>query len=181
MRKVLFLFGQLTDGDVEWFARAGKMEKLEGETTIVHMGRSIENIYVILEGSFSVCFTSDFSKPAATLYSGEVVGEMSFIDARPPSASVRSDGRAIVLKLPKTLLQTKLDEDTGFAARFYRSTSMLLSDRLRQANAQVARMQAGAAGEEFEDPLEDELDPNVLEALSYAGNRFDRMLKSLRT
>ena len=181
MRKVLFLFGQLTDGDVEWLARAGTMEKLGEGTTIVHMGKSVENIYVVLEGTFSVYFTSDFSKPAATLHSGEVVGEMSFIDARPPSASVKSDGRAIVLKLPKSMLQSKLDEDTGFAARFYRSASMLLSDRLRQVNSQLARIQAGAAGAVFEDELEDELDPNVLEAVSYAGNRFDRMLRSLRS
>ncbi len=181
MRKVLYLFGQLSDSDVDWLARTGKLEKLGAGTAIVHMGKSVDNIYIVLEGTFSVFFTSDFSRSAATLHSGEVVGEMSFIDARPPSASVRSDGSALVLKISKALLQAKLDEDTGFAARFYRSTSMLLSDRLRQLNGQLARIQAGADGQELIDELEDELDPNVLEGISFAGNRFDRMLKSLRT
>ena len=137
MRKVLFIFGQLTDEDVDWLAGVGNLEKLESGATIVQRGKHIENIYIVVEGSFSVFHTSDFSTPAATLHSGEMVGEMSFIDAMPPSATVRSLGNSVVLKIPKARLQSKLDEDTGFAARFYRSTSMLLSDRLRGAQQAV--------------------------------------------
>jgi CRP-like cAMP-binding protein len=180
MRKVLFIFGQLTDEDVDWIARVGELEKLDAGMTIVHRGRNIENIYIILEGSFSVFHTADLSKSTATVHSGEVVGEMSFIDARPPSATVRSDGSALVLKISKPELQSKLDTDKGFAARFYRSTSILLSDRVRSLNRRLAQAQGGSAAE-FEDAhLEDELDPNVLEGVSFAGNRFDRMLKHLK-
>jgi CRP-like cAMP-binding protein len=179
MRKVLFILGQLTDEDVDWLARIGKMEKIKAGETIIQRGKDIENIYIVIEGSLSVFFTSDLSNPAALRYPGEMVGEMSFIDSRPPSATVGSDEGALVLRIPKTLLQGKLDEDKGFAARFYRSTSMLLSDRLRQLAKRLARLEPGVPAE-FADVMEDELDPNVLEGVSFAGNRFDRMVKSLR-
>ena len=178
MRKVLFIFGQLTDEDVDWLARVGRVEKLDAGTTIIQRGREVENIYIVLEGSFSVFYTEDFSKPEATLYAGEIVGEMSFIDARPPSATVRSDGGAMVLKIPKSELQRRLDVDTGLAARFYRSTSMLLSARLRALSQSLARLQGRAA--DADEGAEDELDPNVLDGVSLAGDRFDRMVRAVR-
>jgi CRP-like cAMP-binding protein len=180
MRKVLYIFGQLTDEDVGWMAGVGKVERLDAGATVIQRGKNVENIYIVLEGSFSVYYTADFSLPSATLHSGEMLGEMSFIDARPPSATVRSNGNALVLKISKAELQDKLNEDKGFAARFYRSTSMLLSDHLRSLSRQLAQAQGWAVPEFEGAPLEDELDPNVLEGVSFAGNRFDRMLKQLK-
>ena len=35
MRKVLFIFGELTDGDVEWLASAGERVHLDGGTLLI--------------------------------------------------------------------------------------------------------------------------------------------------
>ena len=69
-------------------------------------------------------------------------------------------------------------EDVGFAGRFYRALAILLSDRLR---ATEKRMAYGKdQGLEDEDVrLKDELDIGVLDQVSMAGDRFDRLLKSV--
>ena len=45
----------------------------------------------------------------------------------------------------------------------------------------IFRNIVGSSNLTIDDALEDELDPNVLEGVSFAGNRFDWMLKSLTT
>jgi hypothetical protein len=43
---------------------------------------------------------------------------MSFIDARPPSATVQALDNTIVLAVPRRELAAKLEQDAEFAARF---------------------------------------------------------------
>jgi len=42
MRKVLFIFSVLTDGDVEWLARAGERMQLEPGTVLIPLGARVE-------------------------------------------------------------------------------------------------------------------------------------------
>ena len=60
-------------------------------------------------------------KEVATLRSGEVLGELSFLDSRPPSASVIATTEVTVLALSRQKLNAKLAADAPFAARFYRA------------------------------------------------------------
>jgi CRP/FNR family transcriptional regulator, cyclic AMP receptor protein len=80
------------------------------------------------------------------------------------------------LFLDKRTLQRKLGEDIGFASRFYHALAILLSDRLR---ATEKRMMYGR-DRSLEDEsvrLKDELDIGVLDQVSMAGDRFERLLK----
>ncbi|MCE5335118.1 MAG: cyclic nucleotide-binding domain-containing protein [Desulfobacteraceae bacterium] len=175
MRKILYIFGQLSDEDIDWLACTGSVERVAAGTTIITRGFHVEYVYIVLEGSFAVLYTD--APPAevfAKLKSGEIIGEMSFIDAAPPSATVQAETSSLVLKIPKSDLQAKLDRDTGFAARFYRSTSILLSDRLRSLSKKMAHPEEAES-------MENELDPNAIEGISIAGKRFDAMLKQLRS
>jgi CRP/FNR family transcriptional regulator, cyclic AMP receptor protein len=178
MRKILFILGQLTDEDADWLGRSGQVVKVDAGTTIIEKGKNIEDIYIVLEGMLGVFQHAGTSARLAKLRTGEIVGEMSFIDSSPPSATVLAEENSLVLRVSKAALQTRLESDHAFAARFYRSTAMLLSDRLRKANAQLAMLR----GEPVEEGSleEDELDPNVLDSVSLAGGRFERILKKLR-
>lgn len=71
----------------------------------------------------------------ATLYAGELVGEMSFVDRHPPSATVTAGVKSSVLAIHKTALTEKIENDRGFGARFYKGVSVLLAGRLRSAYA----------------------------------------------
>jgi CRP/FNR family transcriptional regulator, cyclic AMP receptor protein len=175
MRKVLYILGQLNDGDVEWLATHGTRRGVAAGEIIVREGSPIDNLFITLSGQFRVSLGDDHE--VARLGAGEVVGEIAFVDASPPSATVTAVGRAVVLALPKALLQQRLSADAPFAARFYRALAIFLADRLRGT---TRRLGYGAAGDlDREAVLEDELDTGVLDTLSQAGDRFTRLLQTL--
>jgi len=173
MKNVLFIFGQLTDRDVEWLTDQGTRRDLRAGTTLIEAGESIDHIYVVLEGQVAV--TARGGGELARLGAGEVVGEMSFVDASPPAADVTAVGPGRVLAIPRDRLERHLEEDSEFASRFFRAVAMMLSDRLRKAQPPTPY------ASQLEGVLErDEVDPNVMETVTRAGERFDRMLKQVR-
>ena len=177
MRKVLYLLGQLDDLDVEWLVAHGTKQRILPGTVLIEEGQPINAVFIVLAGTLAVTFRGPGQQPGVRLGCGEVVGEMSFIDARPPSATVTAAEDAVVLAVPRAALSRKLEQDTAFAARFYRAVAMFLSDRLR---ATVGRLGYGRGQRLDEDgDYQDELDPNVLDRVHLAGSRFDRVLERL--
>lgn len=177
MKKVLFILGQLNDLDIEWFIKVGHKQQVPAGKTLIHEGQAIDTLYVVLDGVLTVSMRALGGQEVARLGAGEMVGEMSFIDARPPSATVTAADNGIVLAIPRRQLAAKLEQDMGFAARFYRALAMFLSDRLRGT---VSRLGYGE-GQSLEEAVEyaDELDENVLDTVHLAGTRFERILKRL--
>jgi CRP-like cAMP-binding protein len=168
MRKVLYLLGQLSDADVEWLIGHARKQRVAAGTTLIHEGQPLHALFVVLEGVLEVTGTA-WDGARVRLGSGEVVGEMSFIEARLPSASVTAVEDTTVLAVPRPELRDKLESDPGFAARFYRALAMFLSHRLRSAESRGRP----ATGDE------DELDAELLNTLHLAGHRFDYVLRRL--
>jgi len=173
LRKVLYILGQLSDSDVDWLSGAGQRIKVAKGTQLIKLGENLKQVFIVLDGELSVQTNKGFE--LAKVSTGEILGEMSLVDSRPPSASVVVLQDAVVLALNKSVLQTKLDLDTGFSSRFYRSIAIFLSERMRST---VGRMGYGDPSDEA--PTDsDELDENVLDNVHLAGARFERLLKKL--
>lgn len=172
MKNILFILGQLTDLDADWLAANGRKVTLAPGSTVIAEGQAVDAISIVLDGEL-VATLEAAGVELVRLGPGEIVGEMSFIDAAPPSATVRASTNCEILQVPRETLNRRLKSDDAFAARFYRAMAMLLSDRLRTAN--IRRGMPRATGT-LED---DELDPNFLDNVSMAGDRFGRMLKRL--
>jgi CRP/FNR family transcriptional regulator, cyclic AMP receptor protein len=166
MRKVLFIFGQLADSDIDWLAKAGRRQRLPAKTVLIREGVPVGTLYILLEGQLSV---THGGKTVAIVGAGEMVGEMSFIDARPPSATVQSQSNVVVYAIAKSVLQDRLAQDTAFAARFYKAVATFLSDRVRKASE----------ADEPDQRLVGELDDHVLDNLDRAGARFDDLSRRL--
>jgi CRP/FNR family transcriptional regulator, cyclic AMP receptor protein len=180
MRKVLFLFGQLNDDDLEWMLTAGARRFVPAEGTLIEQGVLVDAVFILLEGSLAVWLRGKKGpeKELARLKAGEIVGEMSFVDARPPSATVRALENSTVFAISKSVLNAKLATDAGFAARFYRALAIYLSTTVRERHRALGGSGTGEAPEEDEEEEDvDELDPNVLDGVYLAGERFDRMVK----
>lgn len=171
MKKVLFILGQLDDTDVEWFATHGEKRLLEAGEVLIQHGVAADALFFVLDGEVEVMLPG--GKTLARLGAGEILGELSFIDAAPPSATVRATARTRVLAVPRERIDAKLSADERFAARFYRALAMFLSDRLRST---LAGFGYGAAGAGL---ARDELDLNVLDRVHQAGARFETLLKKL--
>ncbi|HEV8578615.1 MAG TPA: cyclic nucleotide-binding domain-containing protein [Thermoanaerobaculia bacterium] len=178
MRKVLFLFGQLNDDDVEWMLAKGDKRFLPAGASLIEQGVPVDAVFILLEGRLAVWLRGRRGpeREIARLNAGEIVGEMSFVDARPPSATVRVLEDSIVFAISKVALNAKLAADQGFAARFYRALAIYLSTTVRERHRALGYGTALAEdGGEEEDA--DELDVNVLDGVYLAGERFDRMVK----
>jgi CRP/FNR family transcriptional regulator, cyclic AMP receptor protein len=177
MRKALYILGVLEDSDIDWMVSAGRRERVAAGSTLIREARDIEALYIILDGTFAVRTSAAAGKDVAILKAGEIVGEMSFVDSRPPSADVIAIEDSMVLSIPRTVLSERFKEP-GFASRFYRALAIFLASRLRKTVAQLGYGRIPAKADTIED--EEEVGPMALENLVVAGARFDWMLKRLR-
>ena len=175
MRKVLYIFGLLTDADVEWLARTGARRWSEPGAVLIQQGRPVESVILVLEGELVVSVRG--VGEVARLGVGEIVGEMSYVDPAPPSATVSASGRTLALFIDKQKLTRKLESDAAFGFRFYKALAVFLADRLRGADRRLSYGEAQSL--ESEGEMEDELDLAILDTVSLAGERFHRMLALL--
>lgn len=160
MRKVYLILATLTDEDVDWLVRTGRVIRPAANDEVIRQGEPARDLFFVMEGSVIVSVAG--VGEVARLQQGEIVGEMSFVDREPPSATVRCDEGVALLAIDRRDVADRLSRDLGFAARFYQAMAMFLSDRLRVAN--------GSFGDDA-----DELSEASLETLSIAGQRFDTM------
>jgi bacteriocin-type transport-associated protein len=178
MKKVLFILGELKDVDIDWLISAGRRETVPAGHVLIREGSAINALYIVLDGQFSVTIKALGDTAVARLSTGEVIGEISFVDERPPSATVTALEPARVLAIPRAAVQAKLLQDDGFAARFYRALAVFLSDRLRSTVSHLGYGKATEMDENVE--YEDELDLGVLDKVALAGARFDWLLRRLQ-
>ena len=83
MRKALYVMGILNDEDVEWLASRGRRLGVQKSEVLIREGQPVDALFILLDGSLDV---SAGGHQVATLLSGEIVGEISFVDSNPPSA-----------------------------------------------------------------------------------------------
>jgi bacteriocin-type transport-associated protein len=174
MRKALFFLGILSDTDIDWLIAAGERQRIAANTVLIRHGEPIRVVYLVLDGTLRVTIDD---REVAQLRSGEILGELSFVDMRPPSANVVAIEDSVVLAVAREPLAEKLENDTAFGYRFYRALAVLLADRVRSTTSRLAY---GSPAATPSDELEDELEPMVLDRMALAGARFDWLLRRLR-
>jgi CRP-like cAMP-binding protein len=174
MRSLVYLFGELEDADVDWLVSVGVRRSISPGAVLMTVGQPSSDLFIVLDGTFAVTITGVTTTEVGRLTRGDIVGEMSFVDGRPPSATVMAVDRAIVLAVPRTEVAAHLSRDPRFAARFYKALVMLLADRLRSAHQRVS----GAGLDLSEDVFDvDEVASDTLDTLFLAGQRIERLLE----
>jgi len=167
MKRVLFFLGQLNDRDVEWMLQNGSKLTMETGDRLINKGEAIDSLYIVLSGQLAVCATSNYNECIAKLETGEVVGEMSFLESRPPSVSVIVTEPSVVYQISRDKINARLLTNMEFKANFYYALALFLSNRLRKTTDQLG----------FGNPEEEDLvDTNVLDGVAQAGSRFVKML-----
>lgn len=179
MRKALYILGLLADQDVDWLATAGTRQALPADTVLIREGAVIGALFMVVEGQARVTVSRPQPRVLAVLGPGEVLGEMSFVDSRPASATVTAVTPLQVLRLPREVVEARLRSDVPFAARFYQAIAVFLAQRLRtMAVAQLGYGDARDLDQDVEAP--DELSPELLDGMALAGARSEWILGRLR-
>jgi CRP-like cAMP-binding protein len=174
MRKALYVLGILDDIDIEWLVEHGTVQYLPARKVLVREGDAIDSLYILLDGHLRITVGGEPGFQIADLYPGEIIGEISFVDSRPPSASVTATEDSQVFAISRTTLSTKLLKDHGFAERFYHSVARFLADRLWVTTGRFGY------GSPQQDVDPDEVEDSSMEEISLAAVRFDKFLKQLR-
>lgn len=139
MRNSLLLLGELSDGDVDWLQQAGEKINAPSGHVLIEQGLPVPALFILLNGTLVVkTGQPPAQRTVAQLTTGEVIGEMSFVDHRPPSATVIAGTDAILLAVPQARLLERAESDLGFGKRFYRGLAFCLSNRLRLMNVNAA-------------------------------------------
>jgi CRP/FNR family transcriptional regulator, cyclic AMP receptor protein len=135
MRNSLLLLGELSDEDVEWLQQSGEKVRIPAGGVLIEEGQPIKALYLLLDGTLEVkAGTSGQQRTVAHLATGEVIGEMSFVDHRPPSATVIAETDIVVLAVSQEQLLERAEADLAFGRRFYKGLAFCLSNRLRLMN-----------------------------------------------
>jgi len=178
MRRVLYILGQLTDQDADWLAGVGSRRQLRAGDILVRQGSQLDELYIVLDGEMSILSANN--REIARVGVGDMLGEMSFVDDSPASASVRALGAVLVLAVPQAQIAARMADDPAFAARFYKAIAVFLADRLRGALARFGYGEAADDGADAAGLLRaGELDGQVMDNLHLAGSRFERLLQRL--
>ncbi len=174
MRKVLYILGELEDSDLQWMVDAGSLRQVAPGTAIIEEDVPLFHTFIVVAGELAV---TRAGTEIARLGTGEIVGDMSLLDSRPPVATVSAVEEATVFAIPQKVLRSKLASDSKFAARFYRALCIFLANRVSRMNVMVNATAAPQG--EVEEP--DEISPDTLENIALAGARFDWFLKRIRS
>ncbi len=172
MRKVLYIFGLLNDADIEWMATHGRCQRLRDGEVLIGEGVRSDSLILLLRGEIEA--TAKGYGTVGRMGVGEIVGEVSLVDSAPPSATITVRGDALALFIDKRELMEKLERDEGFGARFYHALAIFLADRLRATRQPTSEPLSDSAA-----PSKGELDTAIMDHVTAAGERFNRMLRIL--
>lgn len=178
MRKALYILAGMSDRDFEWLIHVGRSQAVSEGTILVREGGTLDALYIILDGSFSVLVDALGNHEIARLEFGEVVGEISLIDSRPPSATVQAREDALVWAIPRSQLTLKLTQDVTFSSHFYKSLAIFLSDRLRKTLGRLGYERSQSLPSENQ--VAEDLNPDLFGNLELAQARLEWLLQRLK-
>lgn len=148
------LLKELSNSDIDWILATGSREEIAPGTTLIRQGQPVNALYILLDGALTVSISQPDQNPLgrafaaleggemsgreiATLSSGEMVGEIPFLESYQPSTTVKALKKSLVLAIPQKQLAAKLRQDITFAAHLYRASAILLADRLEKIVSEV--------------------------------------------
>nr|WP_234711134.1 cyclic nucleotide-binding domain-containing protein [Nostoc punctiforme] len=200
LRDVLFVLGGLHDSDIDWMTTCGKIKKILTNTVLIRERGLVDGLYILLDGAMSLSIDDNERNPLARAFAaiegtelsgreiarlckGEIIGETPFIDGRLPLATVKAIEDSIILSIERQQLAAKLQQDIGFASRFYQVIATLLSQRLQGMLSQLGygrRVYSKGLTLSKDVEYEDELNDNLLDCVGLAAKRFEWMVGRLK-
>ena len=175
LRKVLLVFAELTDLDIDWFSRTGHVVHCTPDQELIQQGSALDQLWVVLDGEATVFLLSaEQRQQVGSSRRGELLGEMALLsDDSQATASVVAGSAMQLLALSHQQLRQRMDGDAAFSARFHRAMAMLLSHRGRDQLMSHGLASQAAANEA--------LSLDTLDNISQAGRRFDWLCRQVAT
>ena len=159
------LLQELSNRDIDWLMATGSRQKIDADRLLIKAGHQIATFYLLIDGSLTISVSqssdnalnrafaaledkSTLERDIIELKSGDIAGEELLVSTRAASTNVRTKLPSDLLMIPQQELKAKLQQDIGFAARFYRGVALSLTERLLKLTSQLRtnRLNSTATG-----------------------------------
>ena len=132
------LFRYFTEAERDRVERIGEVRRVAEGELLIRAGDLDSTLFAVENGTLEIIGVDDgVEKVFATVGSGDVIGEVSFIDDSPRTMSVRATDDATVRAWDKRTLSEALAFDPQLLAKFGVAMSELLVERLRDVARRV--------------------------------------------
>lgn len=145
--EALDIFEHLQASEVQWLLASAEFKTVEPHTYLLREGDPPANIFFVADGLFEVSVYSGEGTiiKVGRLGPGDVIGEISWLDRKSASGSVKAIETGMVMCLHTAALDAKLEADPVFAAHFLRGVATLVVQRLRRTTSEFRASQAAGA------------------------------------
>lgn len=137
---------QLSNSDIQWLKQNGHPQKVPQGEILIEQVRSPNFFYLLISGELTATISQnqggrlgrafaaledeqDLEQEIARFAPGDVLGKMPVVELTPAVLTIKATESSAVLAVPFATLVEKINEDFGFASRFYRAIAILLSER----------------------------------------------------
>lgn len=157
------LFAGMTSADVDVVLAASESRVLVAGEELFHENDDGDSLWIVRSGRVEIfkSIRGDVDRVLASISAGEVIGELSFVDASRRSAGARTAEASEFAVLSRGAFEKVHRERPEVAAVFYRNLAAIMAARLRTTNelyreAVIYGMEAtGAAALKLADIVED--------------------------
>lgn len=182
LRKVLILFSELNDLDINTLAKIGRLRRVAPSGILIKQGQDVPSIFLILAGEADILVDiNGVQKKVGSSRRGELLGELTLVNSttQGATATVRGSEGMELLEINKIELLQVLNKEPALADRFFRSLSLMMSQRSRD-QLLARQLAARSQGAEHNDDG-DELDLTQLGEINRAGQRFSSLCQKFQS
>ena len=188
-RTLITLFSELNDIDIDWLIAAGQVQHLGAGAFLVDTNRTLDGLYILLDGALSLSRPEHEVEPIAALFSekasthtevefsrlsrGDILGEFRFAKSYLIGISAQATQDTQILFIPCWRFAAKLMHDVAFSSRFYHALIILLNQQQQHCLDQHPDRNSHN--------LATETDSQLLTQVALAEARFEWMLKRIQT
>jgi CRP/FNR family cyclic AMP-dependent transcriptional regulator len=133
--KKIRIFNGLQPDEVGFILKSGTIIEFREGQTVFHEGMLGSNLFVVLSGKVTIY---NKKRQIAICDVGDVFGEMAVLNRKPRSATAAAKTDVKLFTLDERQINQILDK--GVAAKLLLNVIHVLSERLEQANAMVAKL-----------------------------------------
>ena len=124
---------------IEWVVSNATIVSAKQSLTLIREGDYCKEFYILRHGNLFVTTSrrSEDDVLLAKLSEGALVGEMSFLESRPPVATVVAEAGSEILAVNKDTLSSAIKNDSSLGRALYHLLAQKLSLQIQQQNAMV--------------------------------------------
>ncbi|MGE3333543.1 MAG: Crp/Fnr family transcriptional regulator [Rhodospirillaceae bacterium] len=124
-----------------WLSDSAARRTVPAGGVLVTQGTKMTDLFLISAGLFEVTIAtaSGGQQRISQLWPGAIIGEMSWLDGGPTSATIEALEPSEILTISGASLDAKIAADPVFGSSFYRALAREAFVRLRAGNALLSK------------------------------------------